>query len=203
MPTTRYTVFDGEIVSESRAGVLHDYVSDPLGNTVALLDDTQTQTDQWAYFPYGESVRVKGTTSTPMLFVGNKSCRQDSSAIRSYMQYRFLDMVKARWMTEEPIGPRDGDLNLYPYVANRPVTITDPSGLFSCWWCLLAGFGGPETEILCQIFCRIKRHKVQLGGCLDFELRDCELTCASLGMRVRQCLHREFGPPLCLCEYCG
>ena len=64
MPTTRYSVFDGEIVSESRAGVLHDYVSDPLGNTVALLDNTQTQTDQWAYFPYGESVRIKGTTPT-------------------------------------------------------------------------------------------------------------------------------------------
>src|SRR5580658_2558693 len=120
MPTTRYSVFDGEIVSESRNGVLHDYVSDPLGNTIALLDNTQTQTDEWAYFPYGESVRLKGTTATPMTFVGNKSCRQDSSPTRSYMQLRLVDMVKARWMTEDPIGFVGGDWNLYRYAANSP-----------------------------------------------------------------------------------
>jgi RHS repeat-associated protein len=129
MPTTTYAVFDGEIISENRAGVQHDYVSDPLGNTIALLDNTQTQTDQWAYFPYGESVRLKGTTATPMTYVGNKSCRQDSSAIRSYMLNRSLDMPKAKWMTEDPIGFYGGDWNLYTYVVNAPTNKADPSGL--------------------------------------------------------------------------
>src|SRR5580658_171656 len=100
MPVTRYTTFDGVIVSENRGGVLHDYVPSPLGNTLALLDNTQTQTDQWSYMPYGEATRIKGSTQTPMLFVGSQSCRQDSSATKSYMQKRVVDVVKGRWMSE-------------------------------------------------------------------------------------------------------
>ena len=149
MPTTRYTVFDGEIVSESRAGVLHDYVSDPLGSTVALLDNMQTQTDQWTYFPYGESIRIKGTTATPMLFVGNKSCRQDSSTTRSYMEQRVLDMPKAKWMTQDPIGFSGSGPNLYPYVSNSPVTFTDPAGLYSCAVCFGLVFVNPLLAALC------------------------------------------------------
>ena len=50
----RYTVIDGEVVSENRGGVERDYVPDPLGSTVALLDNTQTKTDTFTYWPYGE-----------------------------------------------------------------------------------------------------------------------------------------------------
>jgi len=36
----RYTAVGGEVVSEVRDGIRRDYVPDPLGSTVALLDDT-------------------------------------------------------------------------------------------------------------------------------------------------------------------
>jgi hypothetical protein len=45
----RYTVIDGSLVAEKRNGVRSLYVPDSLGSTVALLDNTQTQTDQWSY----------------------------------------------------------------------------------------------------------------------------------------------------------
>src|SRR5580692_8174542 len=128
MATTRFTVFDNEIVSENRAGVLHDYVPDVLGSTVALLDNTQTQTDQWTYWPYGEAVRVKGSTPTTKLFVGTASCNQDSAS-RTLMHHRGLDTLKGRWLTEDPIGFAGGDRNLYRFVGNNPVAKTDPSGL--------------------------------------------------------------------------
>ena len=54
MGTVRYTNFNGRIVSENRNGVLRDYVADPLGSTVALLDGSQTRTDTFSYWPYGE-----------------------------------------------------------------------------------------------------------------------------------------------------
>ena len=41
----RYTVIDGEIIAEKRNGVRRLYVPDPLGSTVALVDNTQVQTD--------------------------------------------------------------------------------------------------------------------------------------------------------------
>ena len=65
MATVRYTVIDGEVLSESRGGVKRDYVPDPLGSTVALLDNTQTKTDTFSYWPYGEEASRTGTTPTP------------------------------------------------------------------------------------------------------------------------------------------
>src|SRR5947207_2497373 len=49
------TVVNGEVLSENRGGVKRDYLPDPLGSTVALLDNTQTKTDTFTYWPYGET----------------------------------------------------------------------------------------------------------------------------------------------------
>jgi hypothetical protein len=38
-----------------------------------------------------------------------------------------------RWISEDPIGFKAGDSNLYRYVANNPVNGTDPSGLVYGW----------------------------------------------------------------------
>jgi hypothetical protein len=50
--TVRYTVLDGETMSENRGGVIRDYLPDALGNTIALLDSSQTKTDTFSYYPY-------------------------------------------------------------------------------------------------------------------------------------------------------
>ena len=70
MPVVNYTNFDGEIVAEERNGVTRQYVPDPLGSTVALLDNTQAKTDTFSYWPYGEERTRTGTTPTPFQFVG-------------------------------------------------------------------------------------------------------------------------------------
>lgn len=54
MPTVRYTTINGEVIAEKRNGARRLYVPDPLGSTVALLDNTQTQVDTATYWPYGE-----------------------------------------------------------------------------------------------------------------------------------------------------
>ncbi|MCW3096933.1 MAG: repeat-associated core domain protein [Chthonomonadaceae bacterium] len=128
MATTRYTTFDGEIVSENRSGVMRDYVPDPLGSTVALLDSTQTQTDTFAYWPYGENRTRTGTTSTPFQFVGTAGYYRDSTS-KAYVRARHIDNAKGRWINEDPIGFQSRDTNLYAYVSANPVSWEDPSGL--------------------------------------------------------------------------
>lgn len=68
MPTVRYTVMDGEIVAEKRDGVRRTYLPDAIGSTVAMLDNTQAQTDTFSYWPYGEERSRTGTTATLWLF---------------------------------------------------------------------------------------------------------------------------------------
>src|SRR5438477_8650243 len=106
----RYTVIDGEVVCEKRSGVERDYVPDPLGSTVALLDSTQTQTDTFTYWPYGEERTRTGTTATPFRFVGTEGYYRDSSS-RTYVRARHLDTAKGRWMTKDPVGYWGGDAN--------------------------------------------------------------------------------------------
>ncbi len=56
----KYTVLDGEIISENRGGTISDYVPDSLGSTRFLLNSSQSATDLWNYFwPYGEAVLFK------------------------------------------------------------------------------------------------------------------------------------------------
>lgn len=123
----RYTVLDGEVISETRGGVERDYVPDPLGSTVALLDNTQTQTDTFTYWPYGEVRTRTGSTATPLQFVGPAGYYRDSAS-RTYVRARYLDTAKGRWMNQDPIEFYSEDANLYRYVANNPLLWMDPTG---------------------------------------------------------------------------
>ena len=123
-----YIVLDGEIISENRNGVERDYLPDPQGNTVALLDNTQTKTDTFTYWPYGEVKTRTGTTPTPFQYGGSWGYYRDSSS-RLYVRARCPDVVKGRWMTEDPIGFNGGDWNLYGYIGQNSVSWIDPTGL--------------------------------------------------------------------------
>jgi RHS repeat-associated protein len=127
MPTVTYTVLDGEIVSENRDGVERDYLPDPLGSTVALLDNTQAKTDTFEYWPYGEERSRTGTTPTAIRYVGARGYHRDSTS-KNYVRARHLDAAKGRWITPDPISFRRADPNLYPYAKLNPTTISDPTG---------------------------------------------------------------------------
>ena len=127
MPTVRYTVAQGEVIAEKRGGVRSLYTPDPLGSTIALIDNTQTITDTWVYWPYGEVKTRTGTTATPFQYVGTQGYYHDSDG-RAYVRARYLDKAKARWLTEDSLGLVP-DANSYRYVNNSPVVYADASGL--------------------------------------------------------------------------
>ena len=129
MGTVRYTTVNGMVLAEKRNGVRRELVADPLGSTVALVDATQTVTDTFIYWPYGEVNSRSGSTPTPFQFIGEFGYYCDGSTARTYVRARHLDVSKGIWMTTDPLGLAGGDGNLYRYVGNSPVTMVDPSGL--------------------------------------------------------------------------
>ncbi len=129
----KYTVLDGEIISENRGGTISDYVPDSLGSTRFLLGAGQAITDSWNYYPYGEAVHVTGTNPTPMQFVGTKGYYQDATA-NTYVRSRVLKPQQARWLTEDPIGLRGGDVNEYRYAEGSPAVLTDRTGTNCHQW---------------------------------------------------------------------
>lgn len=124
MGVVRYTVVEGEIIAEKRSGVRRQYVPDPLGSTVALLDSTQAKTDTFSYWPYGEEAICTGTTLTPFTYVGTAGYYRDSGG-QSYIRARYLSNNLGRWLTEDPTGFASGDWNLLWYVGDSPNTNLD------------------------------------------------------------------------------
>ena len=128
MGTVRYNVINGQVLSETRSGVKRDYLTDGLGNTLALLDNTQTKTDTFDYFPSGTVAARTGTNPTPFQWNGGSGYFTDSST-RKYVRARNYFNSTGRWGSQDPTGFKAGDFNLYRYVGNRFVTAKDLSGL--------------------------------------------------------------------------
>jgi hypothetical protein len=43
---------------------------------------------------------------------------------------RWYDPAIGKWLSDDPLGFKAGDMNLQRYVANRPLTFVDPTGLY-------------------------------------------------------------------------
>jgi RHS repeat-associated protein len=86
--------------------------------TVATLD----------YAPYGET-RSQSGSYTPRFRFSSKE--YDASTGFYHFPYRYYAPMWARWMTRDPIGGADGDLNLYRYVWNAPIDVADSLGLMA------------------------------------------------------------------------
>lgn len=124
MAVVRYTVANGEIIAEKRNGVRRSYVPDPLGSTIALLDNTQTKTDTFSYWPYGEVQSRTGTTATPFQFVGTLGYYRDATD-RMYVRARYLRPNLGRWQTVDPYWPVE---EAFGYAGANPLTYVDFSG---------------------------------------------------------------------------
>lgn len=95
---------------------------DGLGSVVAMTDATGAVVDKYSYGIYGESNSLSGN---PYRFTGR---RLDPETGLYYNRARYYSASLGRFMQNDPIGYAGGD-NLYAYVLNDPVDLTDPSGL--------------------------------------------------------------------------
>ncbi len=139
-----YTTFAGQIVSENRGGVTREYISDPLGSTIALASSTEI-TDTWDYWPYGEVMSRTGTNPTPFTFVGTLGYFKDLLDKLFYVRARHYQPNYSRWLTVDLLWPVE---SAYAYSLNRPLDRIDPSGrigqgiIGSILGCAIGGLGG-------------------------------------------------------------
>jgi len=124
----RYTTHNGRLVGENRSGTKRDYVPDPLGSTVALLDGSQAQTDTFTSWPFGDERVRTGSNPAPHRFVGVRGYYR-SSASRTYVRARFLRPDLGRWLTPDPAAQGAYQVNTFGYAAFNPTTFVDPPGL--------------------------------------------------------------------------
>lgn len=126
MPTTTYTIVHGEVLSENRNGTERAYLFDVIGSTMALADSSQTITDTFSYWPFGEQKSHAGVTATPLLFLGAYGATRDS-ATRTHIGAREFRTNLARWSQKDRLR---ADRTRYSYAFDNPISYHDANGLY-------------------------------------------------------------------------
>jgi RHS repeat-associated protein len=108
------------------------YHADGLGSITEITNQTGTVVQRYAYSSFG---KIESQLDPNFSQAYTFTAREIDPEIQLYFyRTRYYDAPNGRFIQEDPVGIASGDLNLYGYVAGRPVTLTDPTG--ECPWCL-------------------------------------------------------------------
>jgi RHS repeat-associated protein len=124
---TAFSVLSGRSIDshlaiyQSSGQVLYG-LSDAINSTVAAVDQTGVTKSQFFYDAYGQTTP---TGSYPFQFTG----RVPVSASLYYYRTRFYSPTMGRFISADPLGFGGGDVNVYRYVSNNPISFVDPLGL--------------------------------------------------------------------------
>jgi RHS repeat-associated protein len=116
------------------SGLAYFRHQDWLGSSRLASTPSRTIYYDGAYLPFGDSYAEMGTTDRS--FTG-----QDEDTVQGLADFMFReysDQQQGRWISPDPAGlkavnPMNPQTwNRYAYVANNPLSVTDPSGLIRC-----------------------------------------------------------------------
>lgn len=100
------------------------FLAEALSSTVALADNSGTVQASYTYEPFG-GTSSSGTPGSNSL---DYTARESDGTTLKYYRARYYSPTRQRFMSEDPIGFEGGDVNLYAYVFNSPLTDNDPTG---------------------------------------------------------------------------
>jgi RHS repeat-associated protein len=110
----------------SQGATSRGYLTDVLGNTVALTDSSGFVQTQYSYEPFGQTAITGGSDTNSFQFTGREN---DGLAGLYHYRARYYSPTLHRFISEDPIGFSGGDFSLYSYAWNNPISYGDPLGL--------------------------------------------------------------------------
>jgi RHS repeat-associated protein len=114
-----------EYLIRTSTGGANYFLADALGSTVALTDSVGAVPTSYTYTPFGATTLSGSATANAFDYTGRE---EDGTGLK-YYRARYYDPMRQRFISEDPIGFRGGDTNLYGYVWNNPLSWTDAIGL--------------------------------------------------------------------------
>ncbi|MBK9119413.1 MAG: RHS repeat-associated core domain-containing protein [Phycisphaerales bacterium] len=114
--------------------VAYVYLYDSLGNVGQVVDWSKpfgqasaAIVAHYEYDPYGGVTKAEGAYASDNAWRFSTKQWDDETGL-GWWGFRYYDAVIGRWMSRDPIGEHGGR-HLYGFVAGRPVTTFDPTGL--------------------------------------------------------------------------
>ncbi len=132
--------------------------TDHLGSVRSVTDISGNQIATIDYDAFGQTVALTETAAGDagdLRFAGRLF---DEATGFYYNRARWMDPNIGRFLSEDPIGFEGGDLNLYRYAANNPISQKDPTGNS-----VAAEYG----EVVKQVAERAIENGLELGETID------------------------------------
>jgi RHS repeat-associated protein len=107
------------------------YFRDHLGSIREMMRANGTLVARFDYDPWERSTTVVSTTLPEFNFTG---LYRHSVSNLDFAVYRAYDPDLGRWLNRDPIAEKGGT-NLYAYVSNTPLALTDMLGLYAMMRC--------------------------------------------------------------------
>jgi RHS repeat-associated protein len=127
-----YVYFGGQRIARRNSSAVYYYVEDHLGTSREIVQAGQTLACYDAdFYPYGGEMTITDTCDSAYKFTGKE--RDTESGLDNFGA-RYNTSSLGRFMTPDPIFMTKHRLvdpqqwNLYAYVRNNPLNLTDPTG---------------------------------------------------------------------------
>jgi len=128
----KYVYGLGRIAEVSGSNTYY-YLTDGLGSVMALCNSSGTVLNSYEYDVFGAVRSSTGSTANAFTFTGEQT---DASTGLEYLRARYYDSASGRFISSDPAGGG------YPYGANNPARMFDPSGLYP----ICFAEGSPDGE---------------------------------------------------------
>ena len=115
---------DNKLRQTVNAGQASYFLADQIGSTNALVNASGAIISQTNYDAFGNQT---ATLATRYGYTGRE--RDDATGLMYYRARQYSPDL-GRFISEDPIGFRGGDINQYSYVRNNPFRFRDSKGLF-------------------------------------------------------------------------
>ena len=137
----RYGNLISQYDPDSAEAVYHHY--DALGSTRQLTDSSRSVVNTYIYDAWGQAVSTSESVSNFFRWIGELGYYFDDDVDGYYVRARHYDLRTDQWLSQDPrwkFISRDpiiydaGDVNLYQYCRDNPLTHADPTGLVPWIW---------------------------------------------------------------------
>jgi RHS repeat-associated protein len=138
-----YAVFTG-----ANGATVSSTTPDWLNAPHIIANSSKTYQWRWDHYDFGNNAPNQNPSGLGVFAYNFRFPGQyyDAESGLFYNGARDYNGTIGRYVQADPLGLTGGQLTLYPYVGNNPLTRTDPLGLGLKetdpirWWCLITGF---------------------------------------------------------------
>jgi RHS repeat-associated protein len=112
------------LYSRTSSSGTSSYLTNLLGSTIALANGSGEVKTSYTYDPFGGATATGEASDNPFQYTG----RENDGAGLQYNRARYYSSALGRFISQDPTGFAGSGSNLYRYVGDNPLDLTDPSG---------------------------------------------------------------------------